>query len=493
MRRRSELYPDYHAEIKEIQENGITDLLVNKIIQKHDSNRHKSEELYGRYKAVEESVPIFQRIPRFKGEQVEVINNRINNDFFSEIIDTKTGYYAGKPAIYKYGEDTDSVDGTGGEEETEKATKELQQFIKTNNMFDVDMEITKFASICGYAGRLFYVDEDKKERVMVTMPQETIILYKDEMTHPVFALRYYTCLDLDGFEIAKAEFYDNTNVYFYEGQTGCLSYKVEKLHLFDSCPLQGIPNNKELLGDAEKVLSLIDDYDSSFSDNSNDIESFANAYMVYKNAKVNEELMQQANRSGVIGIDPDDPAAPYDVYYLTKNIDGTFVNSHMDREEDNIYRFSKSPNLNDPEFNASSGIALKIKMTGLETKCGTFQAKHQSANMYMFELLAKAFARKGVAFDPMQCNVMYRRNFPVDFLGDAQAVQALIAAGLPEEIAFMALAFIDDIDHVLQLIEDKKDNIKPLDVGLNMDKGQEDEPEKTIPRETVDEKQAKEV
>ena len=102
-------------------------------------------------------------------------------------------------------------------------------------------------------------------------------------------------------------------------------------------------------------------------------------------------------------------------------------------------------------------------MTGLETKAGTFDAKRVSAAIYMFELLASSFVKKGIPFDPLQCNVKYNHNFPVDFLGEAQAVQALISAGLPKKIAFGALSMIDDVDEVMRLIETEKDDIPDLD------------------------------
>lgn len=469
-------YPDYSAEIQEIQDNGITPELLNRIIMRHQGCMRHMQQLYGRYRTEVDKVPIFTREPRFKDtnsldeegklkelEAESAINNRVNNDFFSEIIDVKVGFFAGKPANYTYGDDYQAEEETGGKEAVEKASKALSDFVKRNNMFDIDMETTKFAAICGYSGRLFYIDPEGNERVMATPPYETIILSETEITEPEFAVRYYQYLDLNDQQIWKAEFYDNSTIQYYEGQLDGLAFVKKEPHLYDYCPLQGVPNNRELIGDAEKVLALIDDYDSNYSDNSNDIEGFANAYMVFKNCKVDSNTMTTANVTGVIGIDVDDPDSPYDVSYLTKNIDGTFVNSHLDRAEDNIYRFSKTPNLNDPEFTAVSGMALKMKMTSLETKTGMFEAKQLSADTYMFKLLASSFSKKKVQFDPLQCSVKYNRNFPTDFLNEAQAVQALTAAGLPKKIAFKALSMIDDVDEVMRLIETEQDDIPDLE------------------------------
>lgn len=492
-------YPNYSAEMDEIERSGITLELLQRIIRRHQGCMKHMRNLYGRYCAESDKVPVFTREPRFNDTTVtdlegglreleaeNTINNRVNNDFFSEIVDIKVGFFSGKAANYTYGDDYLSEEETGGEEAVEEASKALGDFIKRSNLFDVNTETTKFAAICGYAGRLFYIDTEGNERAMAVNPYETIILTRTEMTDPEYGVRYYSYLDLNERENWKVEFYDKSDVSYYEGQLDGLSFMESKPHLFDYCPLQGIPNNRELIGDAEKVLALIDDYDGNYSDNSNDIEGFANAYMVFKNCKVDAETMKTANATGVIGIDVDDPESPYDVSYLTKNIDGTFVNAHLDRAEDNIYRFSKTPNLNDPEFTAASGMALRIKMTGLETKAGMFEAKQLSADTYMFKLLASSFDRKKIPFDPLQCSVKYNRNFPTDFLGEAQAVQALIAAGLPKQIAYKSLSFVDDVGLVMRLIETEKDDIPDLeeddsDAGLQkkVEMRQGEKPQKT--------------
>lgn len=92
-----------------------------------------------------------------------------------------------------------------------------------------------------------------------------------------------------------------------------------------------------------------------------------------------------------------------------------------------------------------------------------FEAKQLSADTYMFKLLASSFMKKKVPFDPLQCSVKYNRNFPTDFLNEAQAVQALTAAGLPKQIAFKALSMVDDVDEVMRLIETEQDDIPDLE------------------------------
>lgn len=458
MLKRVDEYPNYSGYIAAIKEGGITDDLVNKIINKHLNNAKYTEDLYNRYKTREDAVPIFNRQPRFKHEEKEIeeLNNKVNNDFFGEITDIAVGYFAGKAALYKYA-DTDDEE---TEAATEAAKKALEDFVVRNNMYDVNMETTKYATICGYSGRLFYIDTDGNERVMPVAPYETIILFENEMTEPFAAIRYYKTVDVFDAESYKAEYYDATVIRYYEGQLGSLVFKKEQPHMFDYCPLQGIPRNREQLGDAVKVLADIDDYDKTVSDNSNDIEGNTNAHMVFQNVIIDDKEMAKARKSGAFrfsGMGSDSK-----VYYLTKDVNDAFTENHLNRLEDNIYRFSKTPNLNSDKFGESSGISLKFKITGLESKSGAFEAKCISADTYMYKLLGSSFAKKRIPFDYLQCYTVYKRNFPMDLVNEATTAQQLKAAGLPNRIVWEQLSFVDDVDYVEELIEKEKEAIPSL-------------------------------
>lgn len=464
----AELYPKFTAEIKAIKENGMTTELLAKIIKKHMPNAEYNKRLYERYQAVSSGVPIFSRTPRFDSGD-DVINNTVNNDFFSEIIDMKVGYFSGVPVSYSYSDTTEAKESTSensgelisAEEARDIASKALSDFATRNNLYDVDMEITKYASICGYSGRLLYHDTDGNERVMAVAPFETIILSETgEISEPTFAIRYYEEKDIADNQHIVVEFYDDRFIYFYEGETIDTLSEDEsrrKLNLYGYCPLQGVANNKELMGDAEKVLELIDAYDKAVSDSSNEIESFANAYMIFENIEIDSEEMKKAQASGAIQFNSDGSNGK--VYFLTKDNSGSFIENHLNRLQENIYKFSKTPNLSDEAFGTSSGVALKFKLTGLESKCGMYQAKCITANNYMFKAWANALAKKRISIDPLQCVCEYKRNFPLDLLSEAQAAQAMIGAGLPKRVAYqLAFSAIDDIDYVMQLIDEEITN-----------------------------------
>lgn len=475
-RKKNQLYPDFTAFIDEIEQNGITPELLSKIINRHRPNSRYNEDLYKRYTTMDGAVPIFERKTRFDDE----INNKINNDFFSEIVDFKTGYFAGKPIAYGYSKSDESEELTGGEEAIDIATKAVTDFVTRNNMYGVDMETTKYASIYGYSGRLFYIDLDGNERVMPVHGYETIILSKTDITEPQYAIRYYKTYDINNVVTWIVEFYDNTNIYTFKGYLSQLKQDGNpKPHLFDFCPLQGIANNKEMIGDAEKVLALIDDYDKILSDNSNEIEAFVHAYLIFENLRIDDETIEEGKKSGSFVI-PSTGTQRGKAYFLTKNINDAFTEHHLERLEDNIYRFSRTPNLSDDSFGTASGVSLKFKLHGLETKCGMYQAQMMNAAQFMWKLLASAWGKKRITVDPLQCTMEFKRNFPLDIQSEAQTVQQLISAGIPKEVAYSQLSFVDDVDYIMELIEEEKEAIPSLNEDIDEDDDDENnEGEKT--------------
>jgi SPP1 family phage portal protein len=470
-----QLYPDFSAEVKEIDKNGISIQLLQKIIAKHKNNALYNRALYKRYMTIENNVPIFNRKPRF--EEESPINNKINNDFFSEIVDFKTGYFAGKPITYSYAKGDEAEEDTGGEEAVQEATRTVTDFTTRNNMYGCDMEVTKYASIYGYAGRLFYIDPDGNERVMPVHGYETIILSNTDISEPQYAVRYFYTTDINNVKHWTVEFYDNQNIYTYTGYLSQLEFVEQNRHMFDYCPLQGISNNKEMLGDAEKVLSLIDDYDKVLSDNSNEVEAFVHAYLIFEGLRIDDDTIKKGQKNGSF-VFPAGGTQQGKAYFLTKNINDAFTEHHLQRLEDNIYRFSRTPNLTDDTFGAASGVSLKFKLHGLETKCGMYQAQMMNAAQYMWKVLSSSWAKRRITVNPLHITMDFQRNFPLDLANEAQTAQTLISAGLPKELVYSQLSFVDDVDSVMEMIEDEKSDITPLYEKLQEDEEQPEEEQK---------------
>lgn len=480
-----ELLPEFTAELEEIRNSGITTELLYKIIQKHQFNAIYNKSLHNRYKGLNGCVPIFNRKPRY--EEEKPINNKINNDYFGLIINAKTGCFAGNPFSYSYSITDEAEEDTGGKNEVEIAKRTLSDFITRNNMHQKDMQVTKNSATYGYSGRLAYIDEELNERIMTIHGYETIILSDVDISEPEYAVRYYTTLDINGAEVWTAIFYDNKYATTYKGASLLDLTEVEKKeHLFDYCPLWGVANNEECMGDAEKVLQLIDAYDMALSDNANEIDAFTHALMQI-GVNIDDEYITKAQKTGVLVI-PQVGSNPVSepVKWVTKNINDTFTEHHLERINENIFTFSQTPNFLDEKFGNVSGVALEQKFNGMREKCTAFKASFMNASHYMWKVICSSWRRKGINIDPLHIVTDVKFNIPQDLEGEARTVQTLIGAGLPKRYAFAKLSDVDDVEWVLDEIEAEKeeatdvtnlyDDVDINDTGDNKDPDNADKP-----------------
>jgi len=438
---------------------GITPKLVTAIIKDHKIDSDRMQGLYKRYRTDTDGVPILQRKPieyeDFETGAIKRIDNKVNNQlndaFDGDIVDTKVGYMFGHAISYQVdtGKKTEKVK----DRVKSPLEKAIEEFNLRSNVEDQDAEWGKKAAICGYGARLAYIDKDGRERVKNINPWEVIILSSDDITEPEYSIRYYKVIRVfsDGTkkEIHKAEVYDDTKIYFFEAESESdYQYIKEQVHLFDLCPLYGLPNNEELMGDAERVIKLIDAYDRTFSDASNEIEQYRLAYLILKGMGADEETLQRLKETGIFELYDEKE----DVKYLTKDINDQMIENHLNRLEENILRFAKSVNFSDEAFGGNvTGVAMKFKIMALENKCITMERKMTSALRYQYKVLCSAWSKRNICSkeDFLKVWFGFKRNLPANVLDEAQSTVQLMGK-VSERTRLSLLTFVDDVDYELE-------------------------------------------
>lgn len=421
-----------------VQLNGaVTSQIIKDLIAEHAPKRQQMIKQYERYKATKEGPPIFKR----EFEDKEKVNNRLNNAFDVEIVDTKVGYFAGYPISYV----TDEEGATLLKDMT------VETFNTRNNIENLDSETVKMMTICGYGARLLYIDKEGKERIMKVKPWECIFVTDRSIDEPQFSLRYYDITVRDGDKKVKrtrVEWYDEANVTFYlENDKGefildTTEHTNPRIHLFDGVPLFGFLNNEEQQGDAEKVYELIDGYDRSLSDVNSEIESMRLAYLVKKGIVSHPDDKNRIKQTGAFELlDPQS-----DVYFVTKELNDTIIENHLNRLEDNILRFAKSVNFSDESFGGNiTGVAMKYKLMALENKCVTTELKMKAALRQQFKLLCGAWAKKNLAApdDYLKINFTFTRNLPANIQEEATTTNSLKGM-VSNETRLSLLSFVKD-------------------------------------------------
>ena len=240
-------------------------------------------------------------------------------------------------------------------------------------------------------------------------------------------MHYYPIEDKQtGRDIWYADFYDEGYYHTFHGDADAMKFDGKKEHLSDFTPLFGVPNNEELIGDAERVLALIDGYDRTVSDASSEISQTRLAYLVLKGLGLDEEEIQDLKKSGVFELYDD----KQDVKYLTKDINDAMIENHLNRLEKNIMRFAKSVNFNSEEFNGNVPvIGMRLKLMALENKCITFERKMTAMLRYQFKVLYSIWNKKNVISagnkDYLNVHFTWTRNMPINKLEEAQVLSTL--------------------------------------------------------------------
>lgn len=428
----------------------INSSMIQELINAHGEIAGVYLNKYEKYK--QEKLAIQERV----FEDDTKINNKLANDFRSSIIDQVVGYMFGTPITYGVNEMN------YGENEYSDIIGKLDHFITLSNLQDLDSETGKTCSICGKAYRLCYINDEGEESVTEIMPWETIVL-KDQ-NRVKYALRYYKDYNAEGKEITKVEWYDDTHIYTFmqvENDYVLESEPVE--HLFQFCPVIEFENNKESMGDFDRVETLIDAYDRLISDNQNELEEFRQAYMVFDGgAELEKEDVIRARRSGAFTVP--EGCRPY---FLTKDVNNTFNSEQKQILEENIYKFSKSVNMSDEKFSGGeqSGESRKWKLIDLENKAITKERKFAKSLKDMFKILCSAWNVKGLNLNYLDVYFSFTRTLPID-LSYYGEVATKFKGILADKTVLEMLPMIDDVEYELEL-QAKEAEQKVLD-QMNM-------------------------
>lgn len=442
-----------------LNEHGYQLPIIRKILNdsRHKNLQKKAKELYMRYKAEEEGVPILRRklfdMP-FAAKNIYRVDDKakncINRNFEADIVDTKVGYFAGIPI-------TRSVPGESNFEHI------MIEWDKDQQIADKDATLTKMAAITGIAYRLLYADKDGNAHVVNLdhTVEDIVVLSTTSVSSPDYALRKYKDVAYIGGqvrEVSYLEFYDDTHVrtFLLDGDMRLVD---ERLHLFNGCPLFAVANNDELQGDFEKVIPAIDAYNRTLSDASDEIESNRLAYLVLKGMQLDEETAEQVKTNSVFETYDGDQ----DVRYLTKDVNDTMIENHLDRLEENIYKDAKSVDFSDEKFSGNaSGVALKYKNQGLENKVSSFERKFEAMLRYQYMLLNGFWAvhnAYGVLAERdkyRDIKFIFKRNLPEDLLEQAE-IQLKLQGSVSERTRLGLFKGIDDVDEEIKLLEEERD------------------------------------
>jgi SPP1 family phage portal protein len=410
-------------------------------------------------------------------------NNKISNDYFGQVIDNTLGYFLGNPVITNYTEPKEKkpelktteadvgVDLSNMEDTAVQDTLDL--IFIDNDKDDLFMEWGKEAMIKGLSHVLVYQNEESKTKLMRLSPEDVILVYKNSSTKEVeYAIRLYVIDTEDTNSTTRyAEVYSADKIEIFsqtESATGKagrgknltgFTFVDEKPHIFGKIPVVTFYNNEESMSDLEKIESLVNDYDKVLSDVSNEFEAYRNAYLLIKNMTMGNDSIQKLKDEGIVEVTDNG-----DMKFVTKTVQTEAIENHLTRLEKNVYKFSQVPDLSDENFAGNlSGVAIRFKLFGLETKCIIKERKMEKAIRNLFRVLSVPISVISNKLpDAVDLKIEFTRNVPNNITEIVDAVTKLDGK-VDKETLLALLPFIDNPKEVLEKLkaeakEDRKNN-----------------------------------
>lgn len=372
-------------------------------------------------------------------------NNRLVNAYANYITDMFCGYFLGEPVTYS--------------SEQEEQILVLQDIYNYNDESAENSEIAKDASICGVAYELLYLDEKGKERFKKIDPVHAIPIYDDSLEENLlYFIRYYNNEDIiSGDVVTYVEVYDKAKKTLYKLGNGAIEFVEEQAHNFGDVPIVIFPNNEELLGDFEPVITLIDAYDKLQSDSVNDLEYFNDCYLaLYGMSGTDATDIAAMKEQRVLLMDLDAKAE-----WLTKNANDALVENLKTRLDDAIHKFSKCPAMTDEEFASNaSGVAMRYKLLGMDNAIAKKERAFKKSLQRRIELITNIQYLLGSTYDYRDVNITFKRNLPQNLIETADVITK-IGHLLSEETQVGLLPL--DIDYAAE--KAKKD----LETGVDFE------------------------
>lgn len=384
--------------------------------------------------------------------------SRVVTNYCQDIADAYCGYLA-SPSYISY--------------KSENDISAIMDVLRYNDYQTEDSEFLLDALKYGIAYELMYIDEAAQVRFRLINPTSAFAIFDDSLTGDLlYFVRMYKANDWDESDLYKVDVYSDISIKHYTmaGANGSLNFVDEVPHYFSQCPANvlALPDEKPVF---ECILSLQDAANEILSDEIDDYSAFCDAYLSLIGADIDAEDVASMKENRVLVL-PEGAAANW----LTKNSSDAQVENILKRIHDNIYRIAKCPDFSSETFvgGVSSGIAIRYRLTGMETRAAAICAKMKKALQRRIEIITGIASLKlgEEVFRDIEIN--FKRNIPEDNTSIVNLVNALKGT-VSDATLLSQIPFVADVQKELDAIKkQKQENISLYSFG-NDEEDEEDE------------------
>jgi SPP1 family phage portal protein len=435
------------------KDQELTIELLNKMINKFNTDIKPTMEKYKKYYDGKHEI-----LNKSYSDATKPCSKVITN-YCKNIADSYCGYLA-SPGFISYSSDEDIA--------------EVMDILRYNDYQAEDADLLLSALVHGSAAELMYTDMLGKVRFKLINPLTCFGIYDNSLTNDLlYFVRMYEADDWDNTDLYNVDVYGDWTVKHYtmNGTNGFLTYVSEEYHYFNQCPANiiSLPDNKSIY---DCIMSLQDASNELLSSEIDDYSAFCDAYLSLTGLDAEEDDIVKMKENRVLLL-PEGAAASW----LTKNASDAQVENMLKRIHDSIYRIAACPDFSSESFvgGVSSGIAIRYRLTGMETRAAKICAEFKKALQRRVEIISGIASLKLGEEVFRDIKIEFKRNIPEDITATINMINTLKGT-VSDATLLSQLDFIPDVNAELEALEEqKKANMEAFGFPLTNTSGSEEE------------------
>ena len=365
--------------------------------------------------------------------------NKTVINYCKNIVDSYCGYLA-TPGYISYSSENDIED--------------VMNILRYNDYQAEDADFLLDALVYGVAAELMYIDTMGQTRFRLINPASCFGVFDDSLTSDLmYFVRMYQISDWDNSDLYAVDVYGEASVKHYTmtGHNGGLHFQGEEPHYFGQCPANifYMPDEKSVF---DCVLGLQDAANELISSEIDDYSAFVDAFLVFNGVDVDHDDIANLKQDRVIVL-PEGASAQW----LTKNANDAQVENMLKRIHDSIYRIAQCPDFSSESFvgGVSSGVAIRYRLTGMETRAGKIEAVMKKALQRRVEIICGIASLKLGEEVFRDIQIDFKRNIPEDVNSIISLVNSL-KGSVSDKTLLGQIPFIEDVNAEIEALQEQK-------------------------------------
>lgn len=376
-------------------------------------------------------------------------NYKVNVNMAKYIIDVATAYTFGVPVTY-----------TTQNEKQKAILEKLLYILKNCNANKTDFTQGGDMATYGVAYQLVLAPEGTapiEDRITLKSlsPLDTFYVVDNTiLENPVCAIYLYN-YTVNNTPKTRVYVYDNEYLRVYNGNCDNVdTLELEELHNMGTIPVIQCLNNEDAYSDIYGVTDLLDSLSLCISNNTDDLQSIANAILCATGGQLGEDKIQEINQYKAANL----PQGS-DMKWVIKDINPEATKQHIDTLLEFIFQISQVPDLSDDAFGGNqSGVAMAYKLWGMNqlwiTKTTNYEEAIYQRLKILLHLLQYQFESNVALLDDIV--VTFSKNIPNDLTAVTDVVTKLKGI-ISDKTLLQQIPFIEDVDAELEALDEQAD------------------------------------